>query len=110
VVTIETLENEDLSGDRVDSMFPSGQIKSNSQIYWQGNNGLSPSLSATNLAAESRNSEYTFFAGVAYGLGLSIIFAFLQILLGNYNDAKPGHAPAPRAAAVAPAENDSGSP
>jgi len=101
VVTIETLENEDLSGDRVNSMFPSGQIKSNSQIYWQGNDGLSPSLSATNLAAESRNSEYTFFAGVAYGLGLSIIFAFLQILLGNYNDAKPGHAPAPHAAADA---------
>jgi hypothetical protein len=88
VETTETLENEDLSGDRVDSMFPTGQIKSNSQIYWQGNNGLSPSLSATNLAAESRNSEYSFFAGVAYGLGFSIVFAFLQMLLSNYQSAK----------------------
>jgi hypothetical protein len=88
VETTETLENEDLSGDRVDSMFPTGQIKTNSQIYWQGNNGLSPSLSATNLAAESRDSEYSFFAGVSYGLGLSIIFAFLQVVLTKLEPSK----------------------
>jgi hypothetical protein len=103
VETTETLENEDLSGDRVDSMFPTGQIKSNSQIFWQGNNALSPSLSATNLAAESRNSEYSFFAGVAYGLGLSIIFAFLQVLLNSWNDAKAsGNPPAAKAATDEP--------
>jgi hypothetical protein len=81
VETTETLENTSLAGDRVDSMFPPGQIKSNDQIYWQGVSGLSPSLSATNLAAEARDSEYSFFAGVLYGLGLSLIFAFVQIVL-----------------------------
>jgi hypothetical protein len=83
VETTETLENIDLAGDRVDSMFPPGQIESNDQIDWQGISGLSPSLSATNLAAEARNSEYSFFAGVLYGLGLSLIFAFVQICLSD---------------------------
>jgi hypothetical protein len=81
VETTETLENTNLSGDRVDSMFPPGQIKSNDQVYWQGVSGLSPSLTATNLAAEARDSEYSFFAGVLYGLGLGVIFAFVQVLL-----------------------------
>jgi hypothetical protein len=83
VETTETLENIDLAGDRVDSMFPPGQIESNDQIDWQGISGLSPSLNATNLAAEARNSEYSFFAGVLYGLGLSLIFAFVQICLSD---------------------------
>jgi hypothetical protein len=82
VETTETLENTNLSGDRVDSMFPPGQIRSNDQVYWQGISGLSPSFNATNLAAEARDSEYSFFAGVLYGLGLGVIFAFVQVMLG----------------------------
>jgi hypothetical protein len=82
VQTTETLESTNLSGDRVDSIFPQGQLESG-QVTWQGNSGLSPSLTATNLAAESRNSEYTFFAGVLYGLGLSLIFAFIQLCLSS---------------------------
>ena len=78
-----TVQHIDLAGDRVDSMFPPGQIESNDQIDWQGISGLSPSLNATNLAAEARNSEYSFFAGVLYGLGLSLIFAFVQICLSD---------------------------
>jgi hypothetical protein len=81
VETTETLENESLSGDRVDSMFPPGQIEPDDQIYWQGLAGLSPSLNATNLAAEARNSQYSFYAGILYGVGLSLIFAFVQIWL-----------------------------
>src|SRR5215472_1629750 len=91
VETTETLENANLSGDRVDSMFPPGQIKSNDQIYWQGISGLSPSLNATNLAAEARNSEYTFVAGILYGLGLSLVFAFVQLVLTTASRDKKGN-------------------
>jgi len=49
VTTAETLKNVNLTDDRVDSMFPPGQIGART-VTWQGVSRLSPSMSATNLA------------------------------------------------------------
>lgn len=78
VATSETLRNVDLGDDRIDSMFPPGQITSDYRIVWQGVSGLSPSLSATNLSTAESASEATFFAGVFYGLGAGFLVPFFQ--------------------------------
>lgn len=78
VATSETLRNVDLGDDRIDSMFPPGQITSDYRIIWQGVSGLSPSLSATNLSTAESASEATFFAGVFYGLGAGFLVPFFQ--------------------------------
>jgi hypothetical protein len=78
VATSETLKNVDLGDDRIDSMFPPGQITSDYRIIWQGVSGLSPSLSATNLSTAESASEATFFAGVFYGLGAGFLVPFFQ--------------------------------
>lgn len=78
VATSETLMNVDLGDDRIDSMFPPGQITSDYRIIWQGVSGLSPSLSATNLSTAESASEATFFAGVFYGLGAGFLVPFFQ--------------------------------
>jgi hypothetical protein len=78
VATSETLKNVDLGDDRIDSMFPPGQITSDYRIVWQGVSGLSPSLSATNLSTAESASEATFFAGVFYGLGAGFLVPFFQ--------------------------------
>jgi hypothetical protein len=68
VATAEILANVNLSGYRVDSMFPPGQFGRSGQITWQGISGLSPSLLVTNLAAEHLSNLYTFFSGVLFGI------------------------------------------
>ncbi len=57
VTTSETLSNVSLSGDRIDSMFPPGQITDNDEIIWQGTSGLSPSLDATSLSSAETSSK-----------------------------------------------------
>lgn len=78
VTTAETLTNVSLSGDRIDSMFPPGQITSNDEIIWQGTSGLSPSLSATNLSSAESSSKAGFLAGLLYGLAAGLFIPFLQ--------------------------------
>ena len=78
VATSETLENVSLSGDRIDSMFPPGQITSSNQIIWQGVFGLSPDLSATSLTNDENASRDGFFAGLCYGLAAGLLVPFLQ--------------------------------
>jgi hypothetical protein len=78
VTTSEILTNVSLSGDRIDSMFPPGQITSNDEIIWQGTSGLSPSLSATNLSSAESSSKAGFLAGLLYGLAAGLFIPFLQ--------------------------------
>lgn len=78
VTTSETLSNVSLSGDRIDSMFPPGQITSNDEIIWQGTSGLSPSLSATSLSSAETSSKAGFKAGLFYGLAAGLFVPFLQ--------------------------------
>lgn len=78
VTTAETLTSVSLSGDRIDSMFPPGQITSNDEIIWQGTSGLSPSLSATNLSSAENSSKAGFLAGLLYGLAAGLFIPFLQ--------------------------------
>ena len=80
VTTSEALENVSLSGDRIDSMFPPGQITSDDRIIWQGISGLSPNLSATSLTSAEKNSRDGFFAGLCYGVAAGFIVPFLQSL------------------------------
>jgi hypothetical protein len=78
VTTSETLSNVSLSGDRIDSMFPPGQITSNDEIVWQGASGLSPSLSATSLSSAETSSKAGFKAGLFYGIAAGLFVPFLQ--------------------------------
>jgi predicted RNA binding protein YcfA (HicA-like mRNA interferase family) len=78
MATFDTLESVNLSNDRVDSMFPTGQITSNGSIIWQGSSPLSPSLSATYLPSAVSANEATFFAGLLYGLATGLLIPFLQ--------------------------------
>lgn len=88
VATSETLNNVNLTGDRVDSMFPPGQITSTNEIVWQGVSGLSPSLSATNLSSAENISKAGFFAGLCYGLAGGIAVPFVQGVSQTYNEAR----------------------
>jgi len=80
VTTSEVLSNVNLSGDRIDSMFPPGQITSNDEIIWQGTSALSPSLSATSLSSAENSSKAGFWAGLLYGLIAGLVIPFLQDL------------------------------
>jgi len=86
VTTSETLENVSLSGDRIDSMFPPGQITSDNKIIWQGVSGLSPSLSATSLAGAENANRDGFFAGLFYGLAAGLFVPFLQGLSESHDN------------------------
>jgi hypothetical protein len=88
VTTSETLSNVSLSGDRIDSMFPPGQITSNDEIVWQGVPGLSPSLSATSLSSAENSSKAGFFAGLLYGLAAGLFVPFLQDLSNAWKAAR----------------------
>lgn len=68
VATAEILKNVNLSGYRVDSIFPPGQFGESGQITWRGIRSLSPSLFVTNLNAEHKLNKYTFFSGVLFGI------------------------------------------
>jgi len=96
VTTSETLTNVSLSGDRIDSMFPPGQITSNDEIIWQGTSGLSPSLSATNLSSAENSSKAGFLAGLLYGLAAGLFIPFLQDVSQAVKTTRP-----PRAGAAA---------
>jgi hypothetical protein len=85
VTTSETLENVSLSGDRIDSMFPPGQITSDNRIIWQGVAGLSPSLSATSLSGAENANRDGFFAGLFYGLAAGLFVPFLQGLSESHD-------------------------
>jgi hypothetical protein len=88
VTTAEILSNVSLSGDRIDSMFPPGQITSNDEIIWQGISGLSPSLSATSLSSAEDSSKAGFFAGLFYGLAAGLFVPFLQDFSKAWKDAR----------------------
>ena len=88
VTTSETLEQVSLSGDRIDSMFPPGQITSDDRIIWQGATGLSPSLSASSLAGAENASRDGFFAGLLYGLAAGLFVPFLQGLSESHDNVR----------------------
>lgn len=92
VTTSETLENVSLSGDRIDSMFPPGQITSDNRIIWQGVSGLSPSLSATSLAGAENANRDGFFAGLFYGLAAGLFVPFLQGLSESHDKIREARA------------------
>ena len=76
VVTSETLNNVNLSNERIDSMYPPGMITTD-QVTWHGGVGLSPSVSATNLAsAESQNKD-AFWAGLLYGIAAALAIPYV---------------------------------
>lgn len=77
VATTETLERVNLADDRIDSVYPPGQVGSDT-IVWQGTGGLAPSLSATNLASASRQNKDAFWAGLLYGLFVALALPFIQ--------------------------------
>jgi hypothetical protein len=77
VVTHEILSNVKLADERIDSMVPQGVVESD-QVIWQGGPGLSPSLSATNLASAERQNEDAFWAGLLYGIAAALAVPFLQ--------------------------------
>jgi len=87
VTTAETLKNVNLTDDRVDSMFPPGQIGA-STVTWQGVSGLSPSMSAANLASAARQNKDAFWAGLLYGITAALAVPFLQCLPDAWKDTK----------------------
>jgi hypothetical protein len=95
VTTSEILENVSLSGDRIDSMVPPGQITSDSRVVWQGASSLSPSLSATSLTGAENASRDGFFAGLFYGLAAGFVVPFLQGLSDSYDKMREARAAAP---------------
>ncbi len=56
VATSEVLNDVKLSNERIDSMYPQGVITTD-EVTWTGSAGLSPSLSATNLASAERQNK-----------------------------------------------------
>ena len=81
VETIETLENADLTGYRVDSIFPPEQITQNDKMIWKGAAGLNPSISATSLSAERNNNRSLFIAGILFGLAGGVLVPVAQEML-----------------------------
>src|SRR5262249_4635086 len=73
VETTETLENANLSGYRVDSIFPPGQITRSDKMTWKGVAGLSPSISATSLSDERNNNRRLFTAGILFGVAGGVL-------------------------------------
>lgn len=76
-MTRETLNNVKLADERIDSMVPQGVVESD-QVIWQGGPGLSPTLSATNLASAERQNKDAFWAGLLYGIAAALAVPFLQ--------------------------------
>jgi hypothetical protein len=81
VKTTEKVLNINLSGYRIESMFPSGLINRTSNVVWQGHANLGPTLIATNLASERRDNQYTFLSGILAGLAISVILTVIQGLV-----------------------------
>jgi hypothetical protein len=77
VVTHEILSNVKLADERIDSMVPQGVVESD-QVIWQGGPGLSPTLSATNLASAERQNKDAFWAGLLYGIAAALAVPFLR--------------------------------
>jgi len=93
-VTTEVLDNVNLSGYRIDSMFPPGQFGRSDQITWQGISSLSPSLLVTNLTAEHNLNRYTFFAGILFGVCGGAIVTLLVESVDAWRETRKGEGPA----------------
>jgi hypothetical protein len=76
VTTSETLNNVILSNERIDSMYPPGNITTK-QVIWHGGVGLSPTLNATNLASAERQNKDAFWAGLLYGIAAALAIPYL---------------------------------
>ena len=76
-MTNEILNNVTLADERIDSMVPQGTVNT-TQVTWQGGPGLSPALSATNLASAERQNKDAFWAGLLYGVAAALAVPFLQ--------------------------------
>ena len=73
----ETLVGISLKDDRIDSLFPQGHVLNN-EVIWQESSGLSPGLSATNLASAASQTKAAFWAGLLYGVAAALAVPFLQ--------------------------------
>jgi hypothetical protein len=85
VVTSETLNDVKLSNERIDSMYPQGSITTD-KVTWTGGAGLSPSLSATNLASAERQNKDAFWAGLLYGIAAALAIPFLVEFYKNWQE------------------------
>jgi hypothetical protein len=90
VVTHEILNNVKLADERIDSMVPQGAVESD-QVIWQGGPGLSPTLSATNLASAERQNKDAFWAGLLYGIAAALAVPFLQEFYKEWQKWAHGH-------------------
>ncbi|MFI5079919.1 MAG: hypothetical protein ACHQCE_02520 [Streptosporangiales bacterium] len=93
-VTTEVLDNVNLSGYRIDSMFPPGQFGRSDQITWQGISSLSPSLLVTNLTAEHNLNRYTFFSGILFGICGGAVVTLLVESVDAWREARKREGPA----------------
>jgi hypothetical protein len=92
VETTETLENANLSGYRIDSIFPPEQITPDDRMIWKGVAGLSPSISATSLSVERNNNRSLFISGILFGIAgaalVPVAQEFLALLDGAAAECK----------------------
>lgn len=88
VTTTETLEDVNIQGYQVNSMFPvgtttnedggkPGQLTQES-ITWSGLSGLSPSLEVTDTAGATNAGRDTFWAGILVGLAGGFAVPFVD--------------------------------
>jgi hypothetical protein len=87
VVTGETLNNVKLADERIDSMYPPGNITTD-QVIWQGSVDLGPSLNATNLSSAANQNKDAFFAGLLYGITAALAIPFFQELFNTWRNRK----------------------
>ncbi len=85
VATSEVLNDVKLSNERIDSMYPQGVITTD-EVTWTGSAGLSPSLSATNLASAERQNKDAFWAGLLYGIAAALAIPYLVEFYKTWQD------------------------
>lgn len=89
VATSETLSNVALSDDRIDAIYPQGQLAPNA-VTWQGSVNLSPSLIATNLESAARQNKDAFWAGLLYGVAAALAIPYLVDFYKEWERARKG--------------------
>lgn len=89
VTTSEILNNVTLSNERIDSMYPQGVITTD-QVTWRGSAGLSPSLSATNLASAERQNKDAFWAGLLYGITAALAVPYFLEFYKAWQEVRNG--------------------
>jgi hypothetical protein len=97
VTTTETVHRVNTEGYQI-SMFPVGMTEDETggnpgqtaqeSIVWNARSGLSPSLDATNNAAESAANHDIFVAGVFFGLASGAAVEFVNQLLAALREKK----------------------